>query len=72
MDYEKPPIGVFPYWYVQQRRIKDLSEAITRYAEYKLFDEQYAKLIKQWAIEIMLCCDNYIKIRETEKELGIS
>ena len=32
MDYEKPPIGVSPYWYVQQRRIKDLSEAITRYA----------------------------------------
>jgi len=24
MDYEKPPIGVSPYWYVQQRRIKDL------------------------------------------------
>mgnify|MGYP001019288758 CR=1 FL=1 len=68
MDYEKPPIGASPYWYVQQRRIKDLSEAITRYAEYKLFDEQYAKLIKQWANEIILCCDNYIKIREIERE----
>lgn len=39
MIYEKPPIGASPYWYVQQCRIKDLSEAITRYAEYKLFDE---------------------------------
>ncbi len=68
MDYEKPPIGVSPYWYVYQCRIKDLSEVITRYAEYKLFNEQYAKLIKQWGNEIILCCDNYIKIREIERE----
>lgn len=68
MDWEKPPIGVAPYWYIQKSRIKELSEAITRYAEYKLFDEKHALLIKQWANEIILSCDSFIKINAIEKE----
>lgn len=69
MLYEKPPIGASPYWYVQQSRIKDLSEAITRYVEYKLFYIEHVLLIKQWANEILLCCDNYIKINQLEKDI---
>jgi len=64
MDYEKPPIGVSPYWYVQQRRIKDLSEAIIRYAEYKLFDEQFDELedVAKNAIRALRECFNTIGI----------
>lgn len=61
---EKPPIGVAPHWYFAQSRIKELSEAITRYSKYKLFHINEANLIKYWANEIILQCEDYIKMTE--------
>jgi hypothetical protein len=72
MEFIKPPIGASPYWYVQQTRIKDLSEAITRYSEHKVLNKDYANLIKVWATEIKLCCDTYIKINDMEEEYKLT
>ena len=33
-EYIKPPIGVSPHWYVHNKRIMEISEAITRYSDF--------------------------------------
>ena len=33
-EYIKPPIGVSPHWYIHNKRIEELSEAITRYSDF--------------------------------------
>ena len=33
-EYIKPPIGVSPHCYIHNKRIKELSEAITRYSDF--------------------------------------
>ena len=55
---EKPPIGVSPWWFIYPKRVVELSEAITRYAEFsrehtlvRSAKEDY-KMIYQWALEI--------------------
>ena len=57
-EYDKPPLGVSPHWFVYCQRIKDLSEAIGRHIEY-INQHQHIKnhsayygAIAQWAREI--------------------
>lgn len=66
----KPPIGASPSWYVLPQRIKDLSEAITRYAEHERMgtDFEVTSLIKQWAVEIICQCDALDKIQKIKEE----
>lgn len=52
MDWKKPPLGARPCFVLADERIKELSEAITRYSgtgEYKI--------MKKWAKEIVMQCD---------------
>lgn len=57
-EYEKPPIGVSPWWFVYPNRVVELSEAISRYAkfssEHRAIRSTTAdyKKIYQWAMEI--------------------
>ena len=58
MATEKPPIGVSPWWFIYPKRVIELSEAITRYAEFsrkhtlvRKTKDDY-KAIYQWAMEI--------------------
>ena len=49
----KPPIGVKPFWAAAEERIKDLAEAILRYAD----DSHNYDMIKKWSNEIYeQCC----------------
>ena len=57
-EYEKPPIGVSPWWFIYPKRVVELSEAISRYAEFsskrtliRNTAEDY-KAIYRWAMEI--------------------
>lgn len=33
-DWIKPPLGVSPHWYIYNKRIKELGEAITKYSDF--------------------------------------
>jgi hypothetical protein len=68
MNYEKPPIGVSPWWFWPQRRIKDLADGISRYSSIQTFDDNHAKLLKFWAQEIIVQCDNYIDLHKKYME----
>ena len=55
---EIPPLGVRPWWFIYPKRVVELSESITRYAEFsqkhtliRSTKEDY-KMIHQWALEI--------------------
>lgn len=54
----KPPLGVSPHWFVYNKRITELSEAITRYSNFIMrYDNvkdgrHYYELIAKWATEI--------------------
>ena len=58
MATEKPPLGVSPWWFIYPKRVIELSEAITRYADFSskrtLIRNTVAdyKMIHQWALEI--------------------
>ncbi len=58
MATEKPPIGVSPWWFIYPKRVIELSEAISRYADFASKRTLFAhstndyKLIYQWAMEI--------------------
>lgn len=63
-----PPIGVKPYWFTMNKRIKELSDAISRYMEFLCCNlhaisdsrkEEYFKLIKGWNQEINLLLNDY-------------
>lgn len=70
MANEKPPLGVNPWWFVYPERVIELSEAITRYAEFSakrtLIRNTTAdyKLIYQWAMEIEKIAETMIAIGE--------
>ena len=73
-EWIKPPIGVSPHWYVYNKRIKEVSEAITRYAEFALKHdavrdslEDY-KLIAKWAMELKLLAETEIQLLKGDKE----
>jgi hypothetical protein len=58
VEYDKPPLGVSPHWFVYRQRIKELSDAIGRHIEY-IEQHQHTKnhsayygAITQWAKEI--------------------
>lgn len=55
---QKPPLGVKPCYIQAEERIKDLAEAISRYA-----DRGDYEVVKKWAREICLQCE----IAEMEK-----
>ena len=63
-----PPVGVKPYWFTMNERIKELSDAISRYMEFLYYNlhaipdsrkEEYFKLIKEWNQEINLLLNDY-------------
>ena len=58
VEYDKPPLGVYPHWFVYRQRIKELNEAIGRRIEY-IEQHQHTKnhsayfgVIALWAQEI--------------------
>ena len=70
MANEKPPIGVNPWWFIYPKRVIDLSEAITRYANYSFkhslvrrTKEDY-KVIYQWAMEIAKIAETMVLMSE--------
>jgi len=64
----EPPIGVKPAWFVIPERIKELSDAISRYSEHDniMSDKQVCETMKKWSIEIIGHCDTIEKLL-TEK-----
>lgn len=71
----KPPVGVSPHWYVHNRRIAELSEAIKRYAEFTHCRTTHKdsindyKVICKWAKEIEKLANMQIEIiNEVEDE----
>ena len=51
---DKPPVGAPPTWMASRMRIKDLAEAIARYASNTVCD---VRSIREWATEICMQCD---------------
>lgn len=73
-EFIKPPIGVSPHWYIHNKRIKELSEAITRYADFIMrYDNikdncnEY-KLIAKWATEIKMLAEMEIPLLTADKQ----
>lgn len=72
MANEKPPLGVAPHWFVYPKRIIDLSEAITRYADYsyKHTSTRHTKedyvMIYQWAWEIARLAEIMANMEESD------
>lgn len=73
-EFIKPPIGVSPHWYIHNKRIKELSEAITRYADFimryvNVKDERdYYKSIAKWADEIKMLAEMEIPLLTADKQ----
>ena len=68
----KPPLGVSPYWYVYQKRITELHEAIGRYVEYisthkSCCSVQEHKLIAKWARELEVLSLLIAELEESER-----
>lgn len=73
-EYIKPPLGVSPHWYVYNKRIEELSNAITRYTEFimrynniKDVRDNY-NAIAEWANEIKMLAAIEIQVLSTEKQ----
>lgn len=73
-EYIKPPLGVSPHWYVYNKRIEELSNAITRYTEFIMRynnikdGRDYYKAIARWANEIQMLAEIEIQLLSTEKQ----
>lgn len=73
-EYTKPPIGVSPHWYVYNKRIEELSNAITRYTDFIMRynnikdGRDYYKAIAEWANEIKMLAEIEIQLLSTEKQ----
>lgn len=68
----KPPLGVSPYWYVYQKRIAELHEAIGRYVEYVSTRKAFGtaseyKLIAKWARELEVLSLLIAELEERER-----
>lgn len=64
-NFNKPPIGANPSWFIIPHRNKDLADAISRYSESgDYFDKEHLEMIKKWALEIVVNCDTGIKISD--------
>ena len=70
----KPPIGVSPHWYVHNKRIEELSKAITRYTTFimehgnTLDGADYYECIAKWADEIKMLSLIEIQLLSNDKE----
>ena len=56
-----PPIGAIPDYVVARKRIKSLSQAISRYA---MSPGQNTEIMKQWAAEIIAQCELIEKLKK--------
>lgn len=73
-EYIKPPLGVSPHWYVYNKRIEELSKAITRYTDFimrynniKDGRDNY-NTIAEWANEIKMLAEIEIQLSTKNKE----
>lgn len=72
-DYIKPPIGVSPHWFVYNKRIKELSNAITRYTDFIMRYNNIQdgrdcyNVISEWANEIKMLAEIEIQLLSTGK-----
>ena len=73
-EYIKPPLGVSPHWYVYNKRIEELSNAITRYMDFimrynniKDGRDNY-NAIAEWANEIKMLAEIEIQLISTGKQ----
>lgn len=73
-EYIKPPLGVSPHWYVYNKRIEELSNAITRYTDFIMRynnikdGRDYYKAISEWANEIKMLAEIEIQLSTKNKE----
>lgn len=73
-DYIKPPIGVSPHWFVHNKRIKELSNAITRYTDFIMRynniqdGRDYYNAIAEWANEIKMLAEIEIQLLSTKNK----
>lgn len=73
-EYIKPPLGVSPHWYVYNKRIEELSNAITRYTDFIMRynnikdGRDYYNAIAEWANEIKMLAEIEIQLLSTEKK----
>ena len=73
-EYIKPPIGVSPHWYIHNKRIKELSEAITRYSDFimrytNVQDERkHYEFIAKLAAEIKMLAVIEISLLSADKQ----
>lgn len=58
--YKKPPLGIMPKRFWDEKRIKDLSDAIHRY----IADDRYTKLVHDWIYELETTMTNYLDLYE--------
>ena len=73
-DWIKPPLGVSPHWYIYNKRIKELCEAITRYSDFIMHysdvqdEREYYELISKWATEIKMLAEIEIPLLTADKQ----
>ena len=73
-EYIKPPIGVSPHWYIHNKRIVELSKAITRYSDFimryvNVKDERDCyKSIAKWSDEIKMLSEIEIQLLTADKQ----
>ena len=70
IEQVKPPIGASPAFVVLPYRLKDLADAISRYAEHKdiMDNQEITELIRKWSKEIIGTCDTIDMIRKWNKK----
>ena len=73
-EYIKPPLGVSPHWYVYNKRIEELSNAITKHTDFimrynniKDGRDNYNAIAK-WANEIKMLAEIEIQLLSTDKQ----
>ena len=59
LKFEQPPIGIAPHWFINQKRIEEISDGIARYVKYAkdhhheaLKEIEIYELIHRWAFEL--------------------
>lgn len=73
-DWIKPPLGVSPHWYIYNKRIKELCDAITKYSDFIMHcpdvqdERKYYELISKWATEIKMLAEIEIPLLTADKQ----
>lgn len=62
----RPPVGASPDWCILPLRIKDLSDAISRFSESDRIgnDKSVTKFMRIWATEIICHCDTLDRLQD--------